>query len=240
MLSLRELGVPVKVLQGYLREPSPERLSGIAAEQIQKIDMEIKKLRKIKGLLVNLSASTEEAVNAVLEQVRIETLPDQRFIYSQENDRKTDTSNQDWTDIYDDFVCENGIAGSAYVGSVISQTDLKRGQFGHVYRLFAVSPDRRGIVRKGRQYAVYYHKGGYDSIPGIYPYVLEEIKRQGFEVAGDAYEEYLIAEIATNCEEDYVTKYLSVIQNFFTFLYHHSDFLSVLLYFLQTSAVLPQ
>ena len=37
-------------------------------------------------------------------------------------------------------------------------------------------------------------------------YILSEIKRKGFEIVGDAYEEYLITELATNKEEDYVTK----------------------------------
>ncbi len=206
LLSLREIGLSVKTLQEYFREPSPERLKELAAEQIQKIDAEMKKLRKIKGLLTDISQGIKEAVNAVPGQVKMEMLPDRRFLYSRENKGKADTSNEEWKEIYDDFARENRIAGAACVGSVISQADLARGQFGYVNRLFTESPGRGGTVRRGGIYAVYYYKGSYDGLPEIYPYILSEIERQGFAAAGDAYEEYLIAEIAAGCEEDYMTK----------------------------------
>lgn len=82
-------------------------------------------LQRIKRLLTDISSSTIEAMQAAIRQVHIETLPDQRFIYSNENDRKTDTSNQQWESIYENFVYENSIMGSAYVGSVISQDVTK-------------------------------------------------------------------------------------------------------------------
>lgn len=206
LLSLRDIGVPVKVLQDYFKAPSPERLDEIAKIQIQKIDAEMSNLRRIKRLLTDISSSTMEAMRAAIGKVHIQTLPDQQFIYSSENDRKTDTSNQQWESIYENFVHENSLTGSAYVGSVISQEDLRKGQFRYICRLFTASPGRNGTIRQGGQYAVFYHKGNYDSIPEIYPDILKEIEHLGFMIAGDAYEEYLVAEIATDCENDYVTK----------------------------------
>lgn len=49
ILSLREIGVPIKVLQEYFKEPAPECLNEIATEQIKKINTEIEKLKKSNG-----------------------------------------------------------------------------------------------------------------------------------------------------------------------------------------------
>lgn len=118
----------------------------------------------------------------------------------------TDTSNEQWEAIYDEFVRERGLLGVTYVGSVIAEKDLQNGRFGYVDRLFAISTDKNSVIREGGTYASLYHKGNYESIPSIYPYLISEIKRLGYSIVGDAYEEYLISEIATNCTDDFITK----------------------------------
>lgn len=55
-------------------------------------------------------------------------------------------------------------------------------------------------------YAVYYHKGDHDSLPAIYPSLLQAVQNLGYSVSGEAYEEYLIAETATQCREAFITK----------------------------------
>ena len=39
-----------------------------------------------------------------------------------------------------------------------------------------------------------------------YKLLTEEIRQRGLRTAGDAYEEYLVADLATKNEKDYVTK----------------------------------
>lgn len=74
------------------------------------------------------------------------------------------------------------------------------------HTLYCKSRRKRSYQKKGGQYAVYYHKGSYDSISEVYPHILNDIEHLGFTIAGDAYEEYLIAETATNHINDYITK----------------------------------
>lgn len=206
ILSLREVGVPIKVLQEYFRQPAPECLNDIMEKQIKEINAEMEKLRKIKRLLSGISSAVKEAENAALGQVKIVTLPEQRIVCSKQNSMAGDTSNEQWENIYDDFVRERGLAGTAYVGSVIAWEDLRKDRFGYVDRLFTVGTGKGGVIREGGTYALLYHKGDYDSIPQIYPYLISEIGRLGYSIAGDAYEEYLISEIATDCADDFITK----------------------------------
>lgn len=206
LLSLRELGVPIKTLQTYFQNPSPESLLKMTDAQLDIVEQEIKKLQKIRRLLHRVSHATQEAEMAELGVVHIEILPERFYVYSEPMEQTVETTEQHWSDIYDHFVRTTDLMGTAYIGSVISKADLESQRFGRVDRLFAESTSRKGAVRAGGTYAVYYHKGDYDSLPAIYPSLLEEVQNLGYSVIGDAYEEYLVAEIATNYRENFITK----------------------------------
>jgi len=166
----------------------------------------MKKLQKIRWLLQRVSQATQEAETAESGVVKIKILPNRFYLYSEPMEQPAETTEEYWSDVYNRFSRETDLMGTAYIGSVISKTELECGRFGRVDRLFAESIGRRGKARTGGTYAVYYHKGSYDSIPEAYPLLLNGIQDLGYSVAGDAYEEYLIAETATNCRESFVTK----------------------------------
>lgn len=203
---LRELNVPLKTLQSYFQAPSPEGLCSIAASRIAYVEKEIRHLQRIKGMLARLNENTAEGRTAVLGQVSIELFPAKHLQYSRRSDTGEETTPQQWRDIYEKFLKECEPEGIAYIGSVIAKEDIDRGCFGRVDRLFAESGMKKGELRERGIFAVFYHKGDYTSIQTVYPFLLEEIRCLGYFVTGDAYEEYLISEIATNCKEEFVTK----------------------------------
>lgn len=206
LLSLREMNVPIKEIQAYFQNPSLEKLSEMATVQIKKIETEIKKLQEVKVLFHNIVNIMEEVQGASLGQLEIKQLPEEWFIYSKQNKSDFQTSLQQWQDICGEFIQEINLKGTAIIGSILALGDMRRGQFRRIDRLYVKSEQQIGEVREGGTYAIFYYKGTHDSIPEIYPYILSEIKRKGFEIVGDAYEEYLVTELVTNKEEDYVTK----------------------------------
>ncbi len=181
LLSLREMNVPINEIREYFQNPSPKKLNEMATIQMEKIEIEIKRLQEIKEL------------------------PPERFLYSKQNDCDSETSIQQWQDISGVFVQETNLKGTAFIGSILAEEDMKNGQFRRIDRLFVKSKNRSGKVRKGGSYAVFYYKGKIEELPEIYPYILEEIERLGYYLSGDAYEEYLITELSTK-KEEYVTK----------------------------------
>ena len=206
LLSLREMNVPIKEIREYFQNPSPEKLSEMATMQIQKIELELKKLKEIKSLFTNIVDTMGEVHNAVLGQVEIKEIPPERFLYSKQNSSDSQTSIQQWQDICGEFVQEIDLKGTALIGSILTKEDVQNGQFRRIERLFVKSKSRAGKVREGGTYAIFYYKGNHDEIPEVYPHILKEIEKLGYYLVGDAYEEYLITELATNKEEDYVTK----------------------------------
>lgn len=208
LLSLRELNMPIKELQRYFDSPSPEKLSLLSSTQLEQVETELIKSKKTRWYLQRMEAATKEAMQATIGAVIIQKLPAQKLLCSTPSKIDRSAGNEYWEDIYDRFLSETEFKGPAYIGSVIRHGDLLTGQigFGRVDRLFVYSNSRKAEIRSAGSYAIFYHKGSYDSIPQAYPLLFSEIHRLGFVIDGDAYEEYLVNELATNNEDDYITK----------------------------------
>ncbi len=203
--SLREMNVPIQEIREYFGSPTPARLKEMAAKQAEKLQEEIRRLRETQLLFEKLAAMVAEANEAPKDRVLIRSLPAARYSYSRPASSGASGIGQQWLDMYSRFLEETGATGAVPVGSIVSREDLQNRQFGRIARLF-IQRRNGESVREGGQFAVIYHQGDYETVPGVYPFFLDEIERLGFCAAGDAYEDYLIAELATARPEEYVTR----------------------------------
>mgnify|MGYP001623065143 CR=1 FL=1 len=207
LLSLREMGVPLREIQEYFRNPSPDRLLGMASDKIEKIDREIRRLREIRQLFTVLAENMREADEAVPGQVEICRLPDRWFRYSEQLtlDAGTATDEQ-WGDAYERFAKQTGAAGTVSIGCVLARENLESGKYGMVDRLFM--PCEPGVGEKcpGGDYAVLYYKGSYDQMAEAYRILNRELQKRHLRAASGAYEEYLVADLAARNREEFITK----------------------------------
>ena len=148
---------------------------------------------------------TEEGRTALKGQVMIQKLPAKRFIYSKADPGGEGIQIHKWWEAYDDFIRERNLKGLVSIGSLIARERLLKGQFDRVERLF-IPGGSKGALREGGEYAIFYFQGAYEGIREAYRALLEGIRRQGFEPDGDAYEEYLISELAVSDEAHFVTR----------------------------------
>ncbi|WP_138753560.1 MerR family transcriptional regulator [Paenibacillus sinopodophylli] len=202
--SLRALNFPIKELKNYFSSPSTEKLSKLAEDQLLKVEEEIKKLQEIHWLLSKIKYTSEEIDKAAFGEVLIEELSEEPLIYSESNPGIT--SNEEWTYEYEVFLEQTGLKGIAYIGSVIAKEDIMEGRFSKVDRLFTRIENPNSVLKSAGLYAILYHKGSYDSIPEVYPFILNQINNRGFRVSGNAFEEYLVDSMAANNEDDFITK----------------------------------
>lgn len=125
--SLRELNFPLKSLDNYLKAPSPEALIVLSKDQLNKVEQEIEKLMQIRSLLNRIVLKSEEAVNAPLDKIILMDLQEEPILYSEKNALESDTSNEEWSDYYDEFLKKTELKGPAYIGSVIDGTMSRDG-----------------------------------------------------------------------------------------------------------------
>lgn len=206
LLSLREMNVPIAQIRQYFENPSPQRLASMAAGQIGRIDREIDRLTRTRLLFSQMAADTREALEAPLEQVLIRHLPACYYRYGARNPGNGPTTDLAWMDLLGDFLDETGSPGAAPVGSLLALEDLAQGIYGRVDRLFLPTEAPNGIQRAGGTFAVLYHKGCYEGTAAMYAMFMEQLRQLGWQPGGDAYEEYLISDLATPHADDFVTK----------------------------------
>lgn len=204
--SLRDLNFPLKSLDNYLKAPSPQDLIELSKNQLNKVDEEIEKLIQIRSILNRIVLRSEEALNAPLDKVILMDIKEQPILYSDKNPLKSDTSNEEWSDYYEEFFKKTELKGSAFVGSVIDKNDMLSGRFGRIDRLFVRVDKPDATIKPAGLYAVTYYKGSYESIVDFYKGFMRKIKEQGLTICGDAYEEYLLNILTTQNSRNFVTK----------------------------------
>lgn len=204
--SLRDLNFPLKSLDNYLKAPSPQDLIESSKNQLNKVDQEIEKLIQIRSILNRIVLRSEEALNAPLDKVILMDIKEEPILYSDKNPLKSDTSNEEWSDYYEEFFKKTELKGPAFVGSVIDKNDMLSGRFGRIDRLFVRVDKPDATIKPAGLYAVIYYKGSYESIVDFYKGFMRKIKEQGFTICGDAYEEYLLNILATQNSRNFVTK----------------------------------
>ena len=67
-------------------------------------------------------------------------------------------------------------------------------------------------ARPAALYAVGYARGGYGQTKGLYEKVLGYIKESGYEVCGDAYEEYPLNEVCINDDSSYLIRLMVTVR----------------------------
>lgn len=206
LLSFREVGVSIKTLQNYFRHPSPDALEELSSKQLENIEAELNNLQNIKIHLTQRLAYLDEAKDVIFNRVVLQEVQDAKLIYFRQPDPSPETSEEQWSQTYSNFVFGFEFPNSANVGSVVNHNNLKNGDYTHVDLLFAYSSDDTGTVRKGGLYGVYYYKGSHSNLKKAYSDMLAQLTSLGYDIEGDAYEEYLVDEVATDNEEEYITK----------------------------------
>ncbi len=204
--SLRELNFPINALKHYVNAPSPEKLIELSKDQLTLVKEEIKKLEQIQWLLSNIVAYSEEALNAPLDDITLKMLPEEAILYSNPLPLKNDVNSDEWFQFTDQFLKEAELKGPAYAGSIISQIDIKAGNYGRIDRLFVRRNDVKSKIKPAGLYAVTYHKGPFESPKELYEPFLQKIKEQGLSICGDAYEEYLLDKLAVSQADDFMIK----------------------------------
>ncbi len=207
LLSLREMGVPVRELQSYFGDPSPERLVALASDKIRKMDEEIRRLQEIRRLFSEIAEHTKEAGEASFGQVEICRMPEKWFLYSEKLglDMGSATGEQ-WGDAYARFARQAGVVGAVSIGCVLAKENLEAEEYEIVDRLFMPAVRGKGEKRPAGDYAVLYYRGPYGNMAGAYRQMVREIRQRGMFPDGDSHEEYLVETLAAKKEEDYITK----------------------------------
>jgi len=204
--SLRKLGVSIEELKEYLSSQNTHKFVQMAKQQTVIVEKEIEKLLQIQRFFKQIISTEEELKGVEFGKVYVQKTEKKYILLSNKTSNEGMNTVEEWSEQYNHFGKQIGLQVPVPIGSLLTKDTLIQERFERVDYLFSYSELDTGQSRPEGLYAIYYHEGTYKNIESSYLHVTNFIKREGYSIVGDAYEEYLYDSMKTNNEEEYLTK----------------------------------
>jgi DNA-binding transcriptional MerR regulator/effector-binding domain-containing protein len=199
---LREIGMPLKEIKAYLQERSPERLTIMLETQKSIVQDKIRTLVQISDMLdtrIDLTAKGRKADINSIALTECEAVP---ILLGPELPADGHIS-EGWYYLVDfyEFCRKNKIILGLPTGAIIAHADLARRnttRLSHYYyRPLLPSGYPTNASKPSGLYIMGWEYTEYGSSSNLYHRLFSHIEESGLKIYGNAYEEYLLDEIAT-------------------------------------------
>lgn len=207
--TMQEMGVKLVDIKALSEQRTPVVTDAMLRRQIEKIEGEINKWVSARKLLFTLQQCIESVLEVDEDAITIQFMPEMSIILGDMNDYSGGNN------AYDALIRFYQTMRSKYpkldlnypVWGLFSDKQLKAGEFTMPERYYFYNPeghDRRAAAL----YAVGYTRGTYGEAAPLYARMLDYIDKNGFEVCGEAYEEYPLNEVCIPDEDNYLIRVL--------------------------------
>ena len=211
--TLQKLGVTLEEIKSIKKTRTPNNLEGLLEKQVKNIDAKIAEWVCSKKLLYTIKKTIHSALNIDEKEIVILHLPAEAIVLGDLNDYSIGR------DDYDALSSFYSVMREKYpemnlnypVWGRFSESRIKRGDWKWPDRYYFYNPD--GYDQKpAALYAIGYTRGWYGQGGELYRRLLKYIDEQGYEVCGDAYEEYPLNEISITDENNYLIRVMITVQ----------------------------
>lgn len=206
--ALKEIGMPLKEIEVYLNERSPNRLIEVFERQKKKIDLEIQKLTRISDMMEKRLEMTRESMTVTDQVIELKRCSEEWLYLSH---RMTDYSDAGINAVLQEYFescLKMGISYGAPLGDMLEKEKILKECWQEPSYYYIQVPEEMkklpGVVRKvPGSYMIGYIRGDYECADQLYASLLREIGAQGLKVVGSGYRETLLDEIAVKSSKDY-------------------------------------
>ena len=206
---LQQLGMSLEEIKELKDKRTPELFIKMGTEQISQIDKKIDDLMRARKLLLTYM-KTIQSVKAIDEDaIIIKFLPAEPIILGELNDFSRGRKDYDAElSFYRDIKNKYPDIDLNYpIWATFSQESLKRGEYNKPERFYFYNPE--GYDRKpAGMYAIGYTRAKYGQNDELFKRLFDYIEKNGFEICGNAYEEYPLDEACIVEDTNYLIRIL--------------------------------
>ena len=194
--TLQQLGMTLEEIKSHKDNMTPESMKELFETQGAKIDQKIEGWVRAQKLLSTLTQTVNSVLNIDEDSLEILFSPAEAIILGNLNDYSRGRNDYDallsfYRDMQDKYP---NLDLNYPVWGVFFENRIKHGDWVWPDRFYFYNPEGRDR-RPAAYYAVGYTRGGYGQSGDLYERLIEYIDRQGYEICGDAYEEYPLNEV---------------------------------------------
>lgn len=205
--TLQELGMSLAEIKGFKDHRAPDLAEGMLTRQIKQIDEKIENWVRARQLLLTLRKSIRSAADIDERTMSIQFLPAETIVLGDLNDYERGGTDYDaLLTFYQTMSLKYPRLDLNYpVWGVHSKEQIKKGNWTWPSRYYFFNPDGQD-KRPAAQYAVGYTRGGYGQGGELFERLTDHIERNGFDICGDAYEEYPLNEVSISSDTNYLIR----------------------------------
>ncbi len=212
---LQKIGVPISELQSLSRHRTPELAKQLVIQKIAELKTKREKLDNEHRILNTMLQSIQSGLDADEQAIEVRFFPSAPIILGEPNDYSGGKTDYDaLRDFYHAMhdKCADAEYGMHYpVWAVFSQERIINGDWRYPDRYYFFNPGGKD-QRPAAMYAIGHMRTGYGQAATLYRQMISYIAKNGFEVCGNAYEEYPINEICSTDDTNYLLRLMITVR----------------------------
>jgi DNA-binding transcriptional MerR regulator len=207
IMTLRDLGLPLKDIIGVLQHRTPESVIALFSEQSKRIERNVEKMLGSQKLLLTLKNIIEEALSIDENKIEVHWSKEESILLGPQIDYSTGKSIEEATlDFYKYCNDRDKNMDLNYpVWGVYSEERVKRRQWVGPDKFYFKRPDAPDKKPEGL-YLTGYTRGNYGHTDALYKKLMAYIKEHNLEICGPAYETYPLNEISIPDPNNYLIR----------------------------------
>lgn len=210
-----KIGLPIAEIKLLKDWRTPEAIKEILLRQIDELREKKVELDETEKLLKTFLHSVQAGMGADTDSISIRYLQAEPIMLGEPNDYSGGKTDYDALRIFYRTITEkhpkSEYNASYPVWAIFSQERVKKGDWKYPDRYYYYNPDGKDR-RPAATYAIGHTHTGYGQGFELYEKMLDYIDQSGFEICGDAYEEYPINEVAVADHADYLMRLLITVR----------------------------
>lgn len=208
IVSLREAGVPLDTIREYLLKKSPKNLIALLSEQECILDRQIQKLCQIKDMVQSKIEQTGKGLSAKAGSIFTESQSAENLFLGKSLPDNY-VLGDGWAYLPDFYAaCKaQNIQPGFTVGTMVLHKNLTQGLWNKPNYYFCRLPNGQYqpfFTKPAGNYLLGTDYADYGQVGRLYKKMLRYIKNNQLYICGNAYEEYLVDEIAEGNPERYL------------------------------------
>lgn len=209
LISLKDIGVPLKEIKEYLTNKNIENLVDLMKNKKEMIDNHINNLILIRDKIESKTLKLERVIkNQHITEPYFKMFDEEYFFIS-----RVDSS--DYKKIMikiSNFIkCikdNDKLDSGNSIGGIIKKHDILNGNFNNI-KYICIKVNNNTInydihIKPSGIYACINHRGSYNTTYISYTKLINFIEKNGYEIIGDSYEDELIGYLLSKSKEEYL------------------------------------
>ncbi len=212
---LQKLGVPLTEIKTLLVWRTPDLAEDILLRQIGDLGEKQRQIAQAQMLLHITLQSLRSGQRIDENIINVQHFPAQKIVIGEQNDYSDGKTDYDALYTFYQTVSEKyplSEYDTCYpVWGIMSEKHIKKGEWGYPDRYYFFNPMGKD-ERPAAMYAVGHTRSGYGGGADLFKRMYTYIEQNGYEICGDAYEEYPHNEIGIPDEGNYLVRILITVR----------------------------